>query len=293
MFHVKPEEVSARRKFDVIVIGGGHAGCEAAAASARCGAVTALITNRFSTIGEMSCNPAIGGLGKGHLVRIIDALDGLMPRAVDAAAVQFRVLTRRKSPAVQGPRAQADRSIYRRAMQALIVGAPNLAVIEREAAQVFSGHGVVQGLELTGGHTIHGLSLVIATGTFLRAVIHLGDTTMAAGRFALARSLGVAGLALARLKTGTPPRIDGGKIDWAGLDVKMATAPQSFFVLYYLGGRAPTAVPYDSNHPENPPDRALELISLGGVFRRDFRSRPEILPSIEDKAVRFSDRGSH
>jgi tRNA uridine 5-carboxymethylaminomethyl modification enzyme len=212
-------------KFDVVVIGGGHAGCEAATAAARAGAATALVTHRFATIGEMSCNPAIGGLGKGHLVREIDALDGVMARAADAAGIQFRVLNRRKGPAVQGPRAQADRKLYRRAMQALIGETPNLAVVEGEAARIESEAGAVTGVELADGRGIACGAVVLTTGTFLRGIIHLGGERTPAGRFgdppsvSLAQSLDAAGFALARLKTGTPPRLDGATSDWEAREV--------------------------------------------------------------------------
>ena len=175
--------------FDVIVIGGGHAGCEAAAASARLGAVTALVTQRFDTIGAMSCNPAIGGLGKGHLVREVDALDGLMALAADAAGIQFRVLNRRKGPAVQGPRAQADRKLYRQAMQRLIRATPNLTVIEAEAAGFQQREGRIAALELADGRVLHCRALVITTGTFLRGIIHLGDQRTPAGRVGDAASV--------------------------------------------------------------------------------------------------------
>ena len=222
MFHVK----QTTTRFDVIVIGGGHAGSEAAGAAARCGARTALVTQRFATIGEMSCNPAIGGLGKGHLVREIDALDGLMARAADRAAIQFRVLNRRKGPAVQGPRAQADRSLYRRAIQALIAETANLTVIEGEAARVLSEAAAVTGVELADGRILSCRAIVVTTGTFLRGIIHLGDTLTPAGRHgdpasvSLAQSLEAAGFALARLKTGTPPRLDRATIDFASLEVQ-------------------------------------------------------------------------
>src|SRR5271165_7132931 len=191
-------------KFDVVVIGGGHAGCEAAAAAARFGAATALVTQRFATVGEMSCNPAIGGLGKGHLVREIDALDGLMGRVADAAGIQFRVLNRRKGPAVQGPRAQADRSLYRRAMQALIRNTANLTVVEGEAARVLSEAGAATGVELADGRVLACEAVVITTGTFLRGIIHLGEQRTPAGRsgdrpsVSLAESLETAGFALGR-----------------------------------------------------------------------------------------------
>ena len=222
-------------KFDVVVIGGGHAGCEAATAAARAGAATALVTHRFVTIGEMSCNPAIGGLGKGHLVREIDALDGVMARAADAAGIQFRVLNRRKGPAVQGPRAQADRKLYRRAMQALIRETTNLTVVEGEAARIASDAGAITGVELADGRTIACGAVVLTTGTFLRGMIHLGDQRTPAGRFgdppsvSLAQSLDGAGFTLARLKTGTPPRLDGATIDWERLEIQLGDPEPEFF----------------------------------------------------------------
>src|SRR5579863_7561616 len=193
-------------KFDVVVIGGGHAGCEAAAAAARLGASTALVTQRPETIGVMSCNPAIGGLGKGHLVREIDALDGLMARAADGAGIQFRVLNRRKGPAVQGPRAQADRKLYRLAMQRLIGETANLRVVEGEASRSILENGTVVGLGLADGRQFACGALVLTTGTFLNGVIHLGDQRTPAGRVgdkasvALAESLALCGFALGRLK---------------------------------------------------------------------------------------------
>ena len=196
--------------YDVIVIGGGHAGCEAAAAAARFGARAALVTQKRDTIGVMSCNPAIGGLGKGHLVREIDALDGLMARAADAAGIQFRVLNRRKGPAVQGPRAQADRKLYRLAMQRLIAQTAGLTVVEGEASRFIVEGGAVAGVELADGRALSCGAVVVTTGTFLRGVIHLGDQRTPAGRVGdppsvdLARCLDAAGFVLRRLKTGTP-----------------------------------------------------------------------------------------
>jgi len=201
-------------EFDTVVIGGGHAGCEAAAASARMGAHTALITHRFDTIGVMSCNPAIGGLGKGHLVREIDALDGLMGRVADASGIQFRMLNRRKGPAVQGPRSQADRKLYREAMQAEIKAITNLDVVEGEADKLIRDGDILKGVVMADGRRISARAVVITTGTFLRGLIHIGDKQIPAGRDGEAPALGLSesleelGLRLGRLKTGTPARLD-------------------------------------------------------------------------------------
>ncbi|MFY9734681.1 MAG: FAD-dependent oxidoreductase, partial [Rhodoplanes sp.] len=201
--------------FDVIVIGGGHAGCEAAAAAARMGASTVLITHRFATIGAMSCNPAIGGLGKGHLVREIDALDGLMGRVADRGGIQFRVLNRRKGPAVRGPRAQADRKLYAAAMQQAIRETAKLVVIEGEADDLAHENGGVTSVTLADGRTLAAGAVVLTTGTFLRGLIHIGERKIPAGRvgeapaLGLSRTLEALGFALGRLKTGTPPRLDG------------------------------------------------------------------------------------
>jgi len=286
--------------YDVIVIGGGHAGCEAAAAAARVGARTALVTQRFETIGVMSCNPAIGGLGKGHLVREIDALDGLMGRAADAAGIQFRVLNRRKGPAVQGPRAQADRKLYRLAMQRLICETNNLTVIEAEASRFVIEDGAIRGLELGDGRALACAALVVATGTFLKGVIHLGETRTPAGRVGdkpsveLAHSLEQAGFALGRLKTGTPPRLDGTTIDWAQLEVQSGDDPPEPFSAL-TGAITTPQVPCHITRT-NLAGHAIVRANAHrtGVYSGAISGRgPRYCPSIEDKVVRFADRDSH
>src|ERR1700709_2442597 len=222
---------SRQNSFDVIVIGGGHAGCEAASAAARMGAKTALVTHRFATVGAMSCNPAIGGLGKGHLVREVDALDGLMGRVADAGGIEFRMLNRRKGPAVRGPRAQADRKLYAAAMQAAILETANLSVIEGEADELLLSSGRVTGIRLADGREIAGGGVVITTGTFWRGLIHLGEKNWPAGRAGEAPALGLsksfeqAGFTLGRLKTGTPPRLDGTPIHWASGEMRPGDDP--------------------------------------------------------------------
>ena len=222
-------------RFDVIVVGGGHAGTEAAAAAARMGAHTALITHRFATIGAMSCNPAIGGLGKGHLVREIDALDGLMGRAADLGGIQFRVLNRRKGPAVRGPRAQADRKLYADAIQRAIAETKNLTVIEGEVDDLLIAQGRVSGIKLADGREFSTGAVVLTTGTFLRGLIHCGEKQTPAGRVGEAPALGLSltlerlGFALGRLKTGTPPRLDGRSIDWSAVEMQPGDEPPEPF----------------------------------------------------------------
>jgi tRNA uridine 5-carboxymethylaminomethyl modification enzyme len=220
--------------FDVIVVGGGHAGCEAAAAAARIGARTALVTHRFATLGAMSCNPSIGGLGKGHLVREIDALDGLMGRVADLGGIQFRVLNRRKGPAVRGPRAQIDRRLYAQAMQLAIRQTANLTVVEVEADDLVVDGGE-KGVRLGDGRVFGAGAVVLTTGTFLRGLIHIGERQIPAGRVGEAPAIGLSrtleglGFALGRLKTGTPPRLDGATIDWAALELQPGDDPPEPF----------------------------------------------------------------
>jgi tRNA uridine 5-carboxymethylaminomethyl modification enzyme len=286
--------------FDVIVIGGGHAGCEAAAASARMGARTALVTHRFATVGTMSCNPAIGGLGKGHLVREIDALDGLMGRVADAAGIQFRVLNRRKGPAVRGPRAQADRKLYAQAMQAAIRATPNLEVIEAEADDLVITNGNVGGVMLAGGRMLSAASVVLTTGTFLRGLIHIGEKKIPAGRVGEAPAMGLSktlqrsGFALGRLKTGTPPRLNGCTIDWSALQMQPGdNPPEPFSVLteriwnpqIECGITRTIAATHDiiRANVHRSPMYSGQIESTG----------PRYCPSIEDKIVKFGERDGH
>ena len=288
------------KHFDVIVIGGGHAGAEAAHAAARLGADTALVTLKKSGIGVMSCNPAIGGLGKGHLVREIDALDGVMGRVADKSGIQFRLLNRRKGPAVQGPRAQADRKLYREAMLAEIEAQPNLCIIEGEAADLVMTADRVCGVILADGSEILASAVVLTTGTFLRGVIHIGDVSRPGGRMGddpsvkLAERIDSFALSLGRLKTGTPPRLDGKTINWSSLEKQP-------------GDDAPTLFSFLSEKPE------ARQVSCGithtnerthDVIRKNLdRSAmygghidgvgPRYCPSIEDKIVRFADKTSH
>jgi tRNA uridine 5-carboxymethylaminomethyl modification enzyme len=284
----------------VVVVGGGHAGCEAAAAAARCGASTALVTQRFDTIGTMSCNPAIGGIGKGHLVREIDALDGLMARAADAAGIQFRVLNRSKGPAVQGPRVQADRQLYRRHVQQLITATDNLTVIEGEAARVLAAGHAVSGVELADRRVFSCGSIVLTTGTFLRGVIHLGGVRVPAGRMgdapsiSLATSLETGGFVLGRLKTGTPPRLDGRTINWAALEPQYGDDPPQFFSSYTTSTTAPQLPCHVTRTTVETHEVVRSNLHQSAIFSGAISARgPRYCPSIEDKVRRFAQRESH
>ena len=286
--------------YDVIVIGGGHAGCEAAAASARMGARTALVTHQFATVGAMSCNPAIGGLGKGHLVREVDALDGLMGRVADAGGIQFRVLNRRKGPAVRGPRAQADRKLYAAAMQAAIRETANLNVIEGEADELIAADGRVTGLRLADGRTFACDAVVITTGTFLRGLIHLGEKTWPAGRvgeapaLGLSRSLEAIGLRLGRLKTGTPPRLDGSTIDWAAIEMQPGDDPAEPFSVLTGKITTPQIQCGITRTTTATHDVIRANVHRSPMYSGQIKSTgPRYCPSVEDKIVRFGDRDGH
>ncbi|PSJ62402.1 tRNA uridine-5-carboxymethylaminomethyl(34) synthesis enzyme MnmG [Pseudaminobacter soli (ex Li et al. 2025)] len=286
--------------YDVIVVGGGHAGCEAASAAARVGARAALVTLRADTIGVMSCNPAIGGLGKGHLVREIDAFDGLMGRVADAGGIQFRLLNRKKGPAVRGPRTQADRKLYRLAMQAAIAEQANLDVVEGEVFDLEIEDGRVVAVVLADGRRLPCGAVVLTTGTFLRGLIHIGERKFPAGRMNEQASVGLsasmtrAGFKLGRLKTGTPPRLDGRTIDWASLDSQAADEQPVPFSLMTdkianpqidCGITRTTPASHELIR-QNLGRSAMYSGSIEGIG-------PRYCPSIEDKIVKFGDREGH
>lgn len=289
------------QNYDVIVVGGGHAGCEAAAAAARAGARTALMTHKIETIGEMSCNPAIGGLGKGHLVREIDALDGVMGRVTDQGGIQFRILNRSKGPAVRGPRAQADRKLYRNAMQAALAAQENLTIIAAAVEDlVIDAAGHCAGVVTATGETIRAGAVVLTTGTFLRGLIHIGEEKIPAGRVGEAPALGLSdtlervGFTLGRLKTGTPPRLDGKTIDWAGLEAQPGDMPPPPFSTLTRAITTPQidcAITYTTE--------AVHRIIRENIHRAPMYSGqiegigPRYCPSVEDKIVRFADKDRH
>ena len=289
-----------QQRWDVIVIGGGHAGCEAAAAAARFGAATLLLTHRLETIGEMSCNPAIGGLGKGHLVREIDALDGVMARAADQSGIQFRMLNASRGPAVRGPRAQIDRSLYRRAMFGLLQQQQHLSLKAEAVEDLVVEGGRVTGVVGASGETYAAGAVVLTTGTFLKGVIHRGEDRIAAGRDGDAPAIGLAdrlyaeGFAMGRLKTGTPPRLDGRTIDWAALEMQPADSPPIPFSFLTASISVPqiecgiTATTAETHAIIA--GRLMESAVYGGRVQG---KGPRYCPSIEDKVVRFADRDSH
>jgi tRNA uridine 5-carboxymethylaminomethyl modification enzyme len=285
---------------DVIVVGGGHAGVEAAAVAARMGARTALVTHSAATIGEMSCNPAIGGLGKGHLVREIDAMDGLMGRVADDAGIQFRLLNRSKGPAVQGPRAQADRKLYRQAMRVAIAATPGLIVIEGGVDDLTVADGAATGVVLADGRALAAGAVVVTTGTFLRGLIHMGETRIAAGRFGAAPAVKLAerfaalGLRMGRLKTGTPARLAGPSIDWASLVMQAGDddpVPFSFLTERITRPQIACGV---TTTTERTHDIIRANLARAPMYSGAIQSvGPRYCPSIEDKVVRFADRAGH
>ena len=288
------------KHFDVIVIGGGHAGSEAAHAAARMGARTALVTMSKSGIGVMSCNPAIGGLGKGHLVREIDAMDGVMGRVADKAGIQFRLLNRRKGPAVQGPRAQADRKIYQNEMLEEIEQQPNLEIVEGEVVDFVVEDRHVTGVVLTNGEGLAGNAIVLTTGTFLRGVIHIGDISRSGGRMGdkasvkLAERIDSFNLPLGRLKTGTPPRLDGRTIDWDLLESQPGDDEPTLFSFLSKGTSTPQVTCGITHTNAETHQIIRENLARSAMYGGKIEGiGPRYCPSIEDKVVRFADKESH
>lgn len=286
--------------YDVIIIGGGHAGCEAAAAAARAGARTALVTHKADTIGVMSCNPAIGGLGKGQLVREIDALDGLMGRVADQAGIQFRLLNRKKGPAVRGPRTQADRKLYRLAMQRAIAEQDNLDVIEGGANDIVTVNGKISGVKLMDGRELSCRSVVLTSGTFLNGLIHIGEINFPAGRMGEKPALGLTdtlkelGFALGRLKTGTPPRLSGKTIDWDSLEKQIADKQPLPFSLMTDRITVPQIDCGITRTTEATHKIIRDNLHRSAMYSGNIEGiGPRYCPSIEDKIVKFGDRDGH
>ena len=296
-----PRDPALQASYDVIVIGGGHAGCEAADAAARIGAKTLLLTHKIETIGEMSCNPAIGGLGKGHLVREIDALDGLMGRVIDQAGIQFRMLNRRKGPAVRGPRAQADRKLYREAMQRCLAERDHLDIAACEVDDLIFDHsGALGGVRTTSGQEFKAGAVVITTGTFLRGLIHIGETQIPAGRVGEKGAVGLSytfkriGFPLGRLKTGTPPRIDGRTIRWAELEKQPGDTPPVPFSFMTDHIKTPQIDCHLTGTTAATHALILKNLERSPMYSGQIKSAgPRYCPSIEDKVVRFAERSRH
>ena len=288
------------KHFDVIVIGGGHAGAEAAAAAARMGSQTALLTMTRASIGVMSCNPAIGGLGKGHLVREIDAMDGVMARAADDAGIQYRLLNRRKGPAVQGPRAQADRKLYRQSMQGFMARQENLTVIEGEAVNLPMQSGRVLGVDMADGTRLHGKTVILTSGTFLNGVIHIGDVSRSGGRMGdapsvhLANCLSAIDLGRGRLKTGTPPRLDGKTINWSVLADQPGDDQPVVFSFLNKGPKVRQISCGITHTNEKTHDIVRSNLDKSAMYGGHIEGvGPRYCPSIEDKVVRFADKSEH